>query len=103
MKVMVDGTALLLRSAGVKSVLYHWILALQAEAGADTVADPDRADPFWRRVPPANLQRVRLAGFLHEVFHDARRAEAQDRAARWLADRFPAPAGNPGAPRAMRG
>lgn len=76
---------------------------LVLEAGADTVADPDRADPFWRRVPPANLQRVRLAGFLHEVFHDARRAEAQDRAARWLADRFPAPAGNPGAPRAMRG
>ena len=38
MKVMVDGTALLLRSAGVKSVLYHWIQALQAEAGADTVA-----------------------------------------------------------------
>lgn len=38
MKVMVDGTALLLRSAGVKSVLYHWIQALQEEAGADSLA-----------------------------------------------------------------
>lgn len=76
---------------------------LVLEAGADTVADPDRADPFWRRVPPGRLQRVRLPGFLHEVFHDRRRDEAQALAARWLAERFPAQAGNPEAPAAMRG
>lgn len=37
MKIAIDATALLLRSAGVKSVLYHWIGALQALAGAESV------------------------------------------------------------------
>ena len=37
MKIVIDATALLLRSAGVKSVLYHWLHALQALAGADSV------------------------------------------------------------------
>lgn len=37
MKVMIDATALLLRSAGVKSVLYHWILAMRAQAGMEAI------------------------------------------------------------------
>ena len=37
MRIAIDATALLLRSAGVKSVLYHWIRALQALAGSDNV------------------------------------------------------------------
>ncbi|HEY3440953.1 MAG TPA: glycosyltransferase family 1 protein [Paludibaculum sp.] len=37
MKIAIDATALLLRSAGVKSVLYHWLRALQDLAGADSV------------------------------------------------------------------
>ena len=37
MKIAIDATALLLRSAGVKSVLYHWIHALQALAGAESI------------------------------------------------------------------
>jgi glycosyltransferase involved in cell wall biosynthesis len=37
MKIAIDATALLLRSAGVKSVLYHWLHALQALAGAESV------------------------------------------------------------------
>lgn len=37
MKIMVDATALLLRSAGVKNYLYHWIAALQAQAGGTEI------------------------------------------------------------------
>jgi hypothetical protein len=37
MKIAIDATALLLRSAGIKSVLYHWLHALQALAGAESV------------------------------------------------------------------
>ena len=37
MKIAIDATALLIRSAGIKSVLYHWLHALQALAGAENV------------------------------------------------------------------
>ncbi len=37
MRIAIDATALLLRSAGVKSVLYHWLHALQALAGSDSI------------------------------------------------------------------
>ena len=37
MRIAIDATALLLRSAGIKSVLYHWLQALQALAGSDAV------------------------------------------------------------------
>ena len=32
MKILVDATSLLLRSAGVKNYTYHWLRALQARA-----------------------------------------------------------------------
>jgi glycosyltransferase involved in cell wall biosynthesis len=40
MRVAIDATPLLLRSAGVKNYLYHWILALQQSAGSHS------AEPF---------------------------------------------------------
>ena len=40
MRVAIDATPLLLRSAGVKNYLYHWILALQKNAGTH------HAEPF---------------------------------------------------------
>lgn len=76
---------------------------LALEAGDDTVADPDAADPFWSGVPPEWLERVRLEGFRHEVFHDLRRGEAQALAAGWFERHFRQAVGNPGALHAMRG
>ena len=58
---------------------------LLLEAGDDTVADSDKAAPFWASVRPAVLERHRLEGFKHEIFHDRRRAEAQDLVEPWLA------------------
>lgn len=37
MRICVDATSLLLRSAGVKSYTYHWVKALRAQAGEDAV------------------------------------------------------------------
>lgn len=37
MKIAIDCTPLLLRSAGVKTALYHWIRALRQEAGEDEI------------------------------------------------------------------
>jgi alpha-beta hydrolase superfamily lysophospholipase len=76
---------------------------LVLEAGEDTVADPDAARAFWEQVPAARLERHRLAGFRHEVFHDLRRQEAQALATEWLKRQFPAGPGNPEPLQAMRG
>lgn len=38
MRVLIDGTTLLLRSAGVKNYVYHWIAALWQIAGRQTIA-----------------------------------------------------------------
>lgn len=38
MRVVIDATPLLVRSAGVKNYLYHWILHLRRVAGAETVS-----------------------------------------------------------------
>jgi alpha-1,3-rhamnosyl/mannosyltransferase len=37
MKIVVDATPLLLRSAGVKSYLYHWILTMRRQAGDQAI------------------------------------------------------------------
>lgn len=37
MRICVDATALLLRSAGVKNYIYHWLVNLRREAGADAI------------------------------------------------------------------
>lgn len=57
---------------------------LLLEAGNDTVADPDGAEPLWAAVKPGLLERHRLAEFKHEILHDLRRQEAQAIIAPWL-------------------
>ena len=37
MRVVIDATPLLVRSAGVKNYLYHWIMHLRRAAGADVI------------------------------------------------------------------
>ena len=66
---------------------------LLLEAGQDTVVDPFGAEPLWAAVRPGGLERHHLAGFMHEVFHDLNRPEAEDLAAQWLDRLFPAGAG----------
>lgn len=58
------------------------MLVLDAEL--DSVVEASAATPLWDAVRPALLERHRLAGFRHEIFHDLRRAEAQRLCAAWL-------------------
>ena len=37
MRICIDATSLLLRSAGVKNYVYHWILSMQRECRQHTV------------------------------------------------------------------
>jgi alpha-beta hydrolase superfamily lysophospholipase len=78
---------------------------LLLEAGNDTLMDPDGSEALWSAVPPELLERHRLPGFRHEVFHDLRRAEAQALAEPWLErlrTAWPALPGNPPAPAATQ-
>ena len=50
MRVVIDATPLLVRSAGVKNYLYHWILHLRRAAGGATVG----TFPAMERVRPLN-------------------------------------------------
>ena len=63
---------------------------LVLDAGQDTLTDPDGADALWSAVRPELLERHRLAGFLHEILHDLRRAEAERLVCQWLDRLFPA-------------
>jgi alpha-beta hydrolase superfamily lysophospholipase len=63
---------------------------LLLEAGRDTVVDPDGAEALWAALRPGLLERHRLDGFFHEIFHDRGRAQAEDLTARWLDRHFPA-------------
>jgi alpha-beta hydrolase superfamily lysophospholipase len=57
---------------------------LLLDAGADTVVDPDASEALWSAVRPGLLERHRLPGFFHEIFHDRHRAEAQALVEPWL-------------------
>lgn len=57
---------------------------LLLESGSDTVVDPDASEALWSAVRPELLERHRLPGLLHELFHDRRRAEAQALVEPWL-------------------
>ena len=57
---------------------------LLLESGTDTVVDPDASESLWSAVRPDLLERHRLPGFLHEVFHDRHRAQAQTLVEPWL-------------------
>ncbi|HET8715766.1 MAG TPA: alpha/beta hydrolase [Holophagaceae bacterium] len=61
---------------------------LLLEAGDDTVVDPDTSEALWSALPAGLLERHRLPGFYHEVFHDRRRAEAQALVEPWLEARL---------------
>lgn len=74
---------------------------LLLEAGQDTVTDPDGAEPLWSAVRPGLLERHRLDGFFHEVFHDLRRSEAERLAGQWLDGLFPAGDASPAPQSAM--
>lgn len=74
-----EGRAELLTYA---SELDRPILLLQA--GTDTVVDPDGAEALWSALRPGLLERHRLEGFFHEVFHDIHRAQAQALVEPWL-------------------
>ncbi|MDR3670581.1 MAG: lysophospholipase [Holophaga sp.] len=62
---------------------------LLLDAGQDRVTDPDGAEDLWSAVPQGLLQRHRLEGFYHEIFHDLRRAEAECLTGQWLDQLFP--------------
>ena len=57
---------------------------LLLESGTDTVVDPDASEALWSAVRPELLERHRLPGLFHELFHDRRRAEAQALVEPWL-------------------
>jgi glycosyltransferase involved in cell wall biosynthesis len=58
MRVVIDATPLLVRSAGVKTYLYHWIGALRREVGAEAI----RTFPAMRNFGPLTHERP-VAGF----------------------------------------
>ena len=68
---------------------------LLLEAGQDTVVDPDGSEALWTAIRPGLLERHRLEGFYHEVFHDLNRAQAERLAAQWLDRLFPIREGIP--------
>ena len=85
MAAMAEGTRELM---GFGAELDRPILLL--EAGRDTVVDPDAAGALWAAVRPDLLERHRMDGFFHEIFHDQARAKAEAITARWLDRLFPA-------------
>jgi alpha-1,3-rhamnosyl/mannosyltransferase len=56
-RVLIDAVPLLIRSAGVKNYLYHWVRALRRAAGSNTI----RTCPRLRELGPLNHERS-LAG-----------------------------------------
>jgi alpha-beta hydrolase superfamily lysophospholipase len=84
---MAEGTRELM---GFGAELDRPILLL--EAGADTLVDPDGAEALWSAVRPGLLERHRLEGFFHEIFHDLARTQAEVITARWLDRLFPSAA-----------
>lgn len=54
MRILIDASPLLLRSAGVKNYLYYWLRALQAEAGSGHSV---RAFPFVNSFGPLEHER----------------------------------------------
>lgn len=57
---------------------------LLLESGNDSVVDPNASEELWASVRPELLERHRMDGFKHEIFHDLRRTEALAIAETWL-------------------
>lgn len=53
LRVAIDATPLLLRSAGVKGYIWHWIQAMRGRAGASAI----HAFPFMGELPPLRHDR----------------------------------------------
>jgi alpha-1,3-rhamnosyl/mannosyltransferase len=53
MRIVIDATSLLLRSAGVKSYMYYWIRALQEQPLGDCI----RLFPYFRRLSQLHHER----------------------------------------------
>ncbi|MBL8230473.1 MAG: glycosyltransferase family 4 protein [Bryobacterales bacterium] len=109
MRVIIDATSLLLRSAGVKSHIYHWLTAMRQIAGYDAVRafpfigktgalDHERSMfPLWATYPRlAVLYGVNLAGsaaldwFMQgaDVFHASNQVHHAPRNAKLTATVF---------------
>jgi len=93
---MAEGTRDLLEFGGE---LDRPILLL--EAGQDALVDPDGAETLWAGIRPGLLERHRLDGFFHEIFHDLARTQAEFLTAQWLDRFFPAPGATPATPAAI--
>jgi len=85
---MVEGRRELL---GFGAELDRPILLL--DAGQDAITDPEGSEDLWSAVRPGLLERHRLEGFFHEIFHDLRREEAELLTGQWLDRLFPAGTG----------
>jgi len=83
---------------GLGAELERPILVLEGDR--DTVTDPDGAEQVWAAIRPGLLERHRLEGFFHEIFHDLGRSEAERLAAGWLDRLFPLGASTPAHPSA---
>jgi glycosyltransferase involved in cell wall biosynthesis len=57
MRILIDATSLLLRSAGIKSYTYHWIQHLWQQAGNEQILTFPRID----KLPPLNHERSILS------------------------------------------
>jgi alpha-1,3-rhamnosyl/mannosyltransferase len=59
MRICIDGTALLLRSGGVKNYVYYWLQHLRKLAGEDSI----RIFPLIRRLGKLNHEKSMLGGW----------------------------------------
>jgi glycosyltransferase involved in cell wall biosynthesis len=59
MRIVIDATPLLLRSAGVKNYIYQWLTALRAHTARDAIG----TFPFFGRIGPLDHERSMTGGF----------------------------------------
>src|SRR5258708_36599442 len=83
MRICMDGTPLLVRSAGVKTYLYHWLRSLQASSAGYHVTVFPRIGPLLKLDHEHSVRPL-----LPTAFHLAA-LEVLNRGRRWL------PAGKP--------
>jgi alpha-beta hydrolase superfamily lysophospholipase len=57
---------------------------LLLESGEDVLVDLDASEGLWSALRPGMLERHRLPGVFHEIFHDRQRAGAEALVASWL-------------------
>jgi glycosyltransferase involved in cell wall biosynthesis len=87
LRIVIDCSALLLRSAGVKSYIYHWLNALRCETDSETIRafpflgqlgalDHERSVlPFWQTAPRLAAVHLARLGFQPLFAHITRGAD----------------------------